>query len=364
MKLIPHVIRVKNSLRLRDVDNLVSGWYDRERFTIFIVWNYENGHQLSVLLMIFHELVHHIINLFILASQRPKVMEKRGLESKLHIFWEFIWNPRGHGITLFLQSIGLNVEGGDFRFVLLDGVRLRKMFEVLNNYNNIARLRLSKNGLETRVVDPSNIAMVSLRIQKTSFQDFSLGGYDGIGFTEALVSLGDLVKSLKESEENDKVILERRDSRLKLTTWGRYKKAFEIHEFRETEEPLPEPDVAFDGRIKISTEILIRILEKLKTETETLKLVFNDQQFTIENGEEESPIKIEVSKNDEVILGCDGRAEAYYNSRWLLDGLRQLRKVCTEIILEFSTDMPLRIKVETPHHEILTFWLAPITVTD
>ena len=363
MRLFPRVIRTENPLKLRDFYRSTDAWYNAEKFEINVVWTFEDDDRLRVLCNLSHEMGHHIISLFSM-TYRSKMMRWRSIGNRLHDCWDFVWTPTVFQLSSFFRSIGIKVEGGNFKFVAPDSVKLMNLFEALNKINDIAKIELTGNGLRTHILDPSHVAMICLEMPKTSFDECHLDEYAGVGCAEMIVDLRDLVKMLKGASEGEKAILSRRKGELKLSIQRHGKTVFEIDECKKATETLPEPDLMFDGGIKLMTDVLVNALDKLKTDTEIVKLEISNQGLTMKSNAEERQTKTKISWNNTRVFCCKGKAEAQYKLTWLRDILAQLNKVCNELILEFSTDMPLRLKTVTPNHESLTFYLAPIITID
>ncbi|VVB54095.1 DNA polymerase sliding clamp [uncultured archaeon] len=141
---------------------------------------------------------------------------------------------------------------------------------------------------------------------------------------------------------------------------------FEINAMDDDGETVPLPKISFQAKMKVVTKKLKEKLEKLKVKTDHVRITGSREGLIIEGGSDYNTVKsgrVEFLRGSEHLLDAEGdKQTSVYSLGYFPDFLIDKGKIAEKVSLEFTTDMPFRIKWETPDslkHTLVEWFLAP-----
>jgi proliferating cell nuclear antigen len=234
----------------------------------------------------------------------------------------------------------------------LAGDVLGKAVKAVSGLIPEATLTVDKEGLRVLDMDPSNVAMVHLRIPETNFVEFDLEGKEK---EEISLQLTDITPILKRITKDDIVSLTLiENARLKLSFSGKNYEVplIDIEGKEQKEEPELDP--------KYSVTVKTRILKSL---IEDASIVSEDVSFEKEPKEEfkiraagelkkfDSPVQVESTPKE---------TEEKVSSKYAIEYLNKMvnTSFATAVTLSFATDYPLAATFQNDNFSV-KFILAP-----
>lgn len=245
-----------------------------------------------------------------------------------------------------------NKDEKKWQFKCYSGLFKKLIARVGQLYNEI-ELNISKEGISTIVVDPAHVALAKLDIPKKDFytghsavnkdvsykvkEEFSIG-----------IDLDKLTKTLKLMNNYDYVTGYVLGNTLYLDTDRIHKK---IQLLDTAGIPNAKvPNLKFDVKAKISSSDIGLLMRAVSDETEYLTLISDGKELYTIIEEDEDNLKIDLSNN------VKGKGKALYSCDYFGNIVSDIG---SKVIMEFSTDQPVRITGDVYDSGKFEYLLAP-----
>jgi proliferating cell nuclear antigen len=216
------------------------------------------------------------------------------------------------------------------------------------------KIRLNEFGLSIVAIDPANVSMVSLRVPKSSFDEFQAGD-ESLG-----INLDSLKKVLKRCSKTSSLILEKNENMLEIKIEDKIKRIFTLNliEIGGEDKEFPA-HLEFSSKIKIDSENLADSIEDCAVISDACSFTVTEDKFIVETKEMNSA-RAEFSKDIAEIEGspCSSKFSLEYMQKFMKAG-----KAFEKSTLNLAQDHPVRIDF-TSEILSLSFLLAPRIETD
>jgi len=242
----------------------------------------------------------------------------------------------------------------DFEVKYADTPRLRNMIDAVNVLLTEAPITMGLSGLRIRGMDPSHVAYVDLDVPKSCFEDYSIDGE-----TEVAVNLEELLKILRKADKDDFTVLRRKAGKTELVLQSRFKSCFSVFEVEGSFDKCPEPDISVSAKATVTSKDFFNALKRVVDTTDHVKLRIDSEALRILYAGDLSSGETTFDRSGECVLSLEGQEEATYGLTYLYEIVEKACKVSDILALEFSSNMPIKIRPEMGRTELLTYWIAP-----
>ncbi|MCR6668427.1 MAG: proliferating cell nuclear antigen (pcna) [archaeon YNP-WB-040] len=243
-----------------------------------------------------------------------------------------------------------------FRFSLSEIKVWRSVIDAISEIIDEANFVATPNGLSLRAMDPSHVAMVEVELPKSFFDEYNCEGNINIG-----VNLDEFRKILKRGSAKDKMSLEvTSDRKLKITFSNKAERNFSIPLLDIAGEEIASPSLEFNVHSRLASEVfedaikdasLISDYVKISAEGDVLKISASGERGDVE-------VKLSEASGSLIELNVKEPSSSTYSLNYLED-LVKASSASEILVLEFSTDMPLKLSFELPNEGRITYYLAP-----
>lgn len=234
---------------------------------------------------------------------------------------------------------------------------------LLKVINEEMTLKVDNTGISATGMDPSHVAMIDAKLKAELFDEFTPMEQDGGNIT---INLSEFNKFLERIEKDEIVKIDYSAEQAKLTintSIGGRARRFSLPVLDPYEEEVPSPKILFKSSARILTQSVTRAIKDAGLVSEHMRVAIEGEVVKFDaQGDIGSAINEFTKNSDEVLdIKSEEDSAAMYTLSYLEDVFAQLKNIADVVILELSTDMPLKIEAGTndPNLEA-TLYLAPM----
>ena len=219
-------------------------------------------------------------------------------------------------------------------------------------------IKFNDSGLSISTMDPTNVAMVELELPPSFFDGYRVGGEEKIcvNLKEVLArgfrrpDKGEDLFITKDIEKNQLVLKYRRGGTDRA-------KFFPLLE--PIDEEVPVPKIIFNAKVHMFIDELCRVVNDIAANQSHIDVTINDKGISFSGkGDYEENTFIGKGADSVIEIKCEEESKTTYTSEYLVEILRNAKKVSEIVSIELSTDMPIKIEPELPRGR-LVYHLAP-----
>jgi proliferating cell nuclear antigen len=241
---------------------------------------------------------------------------------------------------------------------MADAKLLKDMISAISTLIDEATFDINPDGIKLRAMDPSRVAMVDFEWPKTVFDKYSCSKP-----MKMCINISEMLKLLKRTgkDESVELSLDEKTGRLQLTITGNYVRSFNMPTLEAVEEEVPTPKVAFNVKLKITTDGLSQAIEDANLVSDHVRLEINKEKMVMRAAGDIMGATIEMKKGSDALLDLEAKedSKATFSLSYLSDIVKAATATSEVATIEFSTDMPIRLDFQQPEEGKLTFYLAP-----
>ncbi len=216
------------------------------------------------------------------------------------------------------------------------------------------RLKVNKEGLSILAIDPANVAMTSFKLPASAFSEIEVDSDEVLG-----ISLDNLKAVLRRIKTGSVLIITKQENELRLQIQDKIKKEFNLALIEIESEEKDIPNLNFVSKIEMDSKDFSESIEDCAVVADSCSFVSEPDKFIIQAKGHLNSFKSEFS--DEVNIQAEQA-----NSKYSLEYLQKMikaTKITDKVVINFSTDYPLKLDFHTPFVE-LSFILAPRVETE
>lgn len=238
-----------------------------------------------------------------------------------------------------------------------DARLLKTLFEAIKRITDEPVFNISLDALSIRQMDPSRVAMINYNIEKAYFEEWHVHtpGICCFDLDEMLkVAFGNLAKDTRVgffiNGKDGQITITLKDSRIR-------KRQFPMLE--STVENAPTPKLHFDAMFKLVAKPLQEDLAELAKVSDHAVLNGGMNSLKIEAIGDTTKGSNSYDKGSDLLIDAEVKTEskATYSLSYLT-GMLFDPKLCDVVAFEFSTDMPIRVTMQTRFGNLYSY-LAP-----
>jgi proliferating cell nuclear antigen len=257
-------------------------------------------------------------------------------------------------------TINNSVKGGLqlFKAKMADAKLLKDMISAISTLIDEATFDINPDGIKLRAMDPSRVAMVDFEWPKTVFDKYACSEP-----MKMCINISEMLKLLKRTgkDESVELSLDEKTGRLQLTITGNYVRSFNMPTLEALEEEVPTPKVAFNVKLKITTDGLSQAIEDANLVSDHVRLEIDKEKMVMRAAGDIMGATIEMKKGSDALLDLEAKeaSKATFSLSYLSDIVKAAAATSEVATIEFSSDMPIRLDFQQPEEGKLTFYLAP-----
>lgn len=212
------------------------------------------------------------------------------------------------------------------------------------------RIKVNREGMSIIAVDSANVAMVSFKFPNTAFSEFEVDSDEILG-----VGLESLKAVLRRVKSGSVLIITKQENELKLQIQDKIKREFNLALIDVEGEEKELPNLDFTSRIEMPSLDFAEAIEDCSVVADSCSFISESDKFVIHAKGSLNSFKSEFSSDELNIQAQDSK------SKYSLEYLQKMvkaTKLTDKIVINFSSDYPLKLDYKTPFIE-LNFILAP-----
>lgn len=250
-----------------------------------------------------------------------------------------------------------------FKIKVADAKLLRDMITSISILVDEATFKLDPEGLKLRAMDPSRVAMVDFEWPKVVFDE-----YVCTEPTKMCINVSELLKLLKRSGKDETVELglDEKTGRLQLKITGKYVRSFTMPTLEASEEEVPTPKLSFNVKVKATAQGLSQAIEDAQLVSDHVRVEADGEKLVLNASGDLMGAEITLQKGSDTILDLEAKepSKATFSLSYLSEIIKSASATSDIAILEFSSDMPIRLDFQQAKEGKLTFYLAPRIETE
>jgi len=221
--------------------------------------------------------------------------------------------------------------------------------------------QISAEGIKIRAMDPSRVAMVDLELKKEAFDEFEVLGEENV-----TLNLSEFLKIVKRAGKEDMIELTFTElKKIKVDITGNYHRVFTLPSLESYLEETPLPQVAFKAEAKLTVGGFSAAIEDANMVSDHTYITIEDEKVSIHAVGDLNSADIELKEGDNVYLQTKAteKARACFSLSYL-SAILKATKNAEVLTLSISTDMPLKLSIDTETPGKLDYYLAPRIETE
>ncbi|WXG45633.1 MAG: proliferating cell nuclear antigen (pcna) [Candidatus Atabeyarchaeum deiterrae] len=244
-----------------------------------------------------------------------------------------------------------------FKAVLSDARLWRSVVESLSTLVDQANFVVTPSSLRLRAMDPIRVAMVDFELSKEAFEEYQCSAETRMG-----INLEEMGKIMRRAGSGDSLELvhDEKSNKMIARFRGKSIRTFSLSLLDlGTEEP-PTPKVEFNVNAKLTTEAIAEAIKDAEVVSDQVKVIAKPDNLTMQASGDTNDALVEFRKGSEALLDLEVKEDstAIYALNYLSD-MMKASSISETIILQFSTNMPLRIDFNISNGGRITYFLAP-----
>lgn len=232
-----------------------------------------------------------------------------------------------------------------------------KLMDVIATMVSDGILRVSEKGITLRAMDPSHVCSIDLKLTPEFFgKSFTPGKLQDLK-----IDFIDLTHILKRLSATDTLKLTKdvSNNKLRIQTVGNVTRTFRIGliAFEEGDEKdPPTPRLDLNGHCSVKSADFTRAIKDAKIFADYAQITLTDSLLIIAANGDTGDVASEISELQE--LQVKGTQTSMYSLEYLVD-IMKVDAVSDLLLLEFSSDLPVKITAQLEHDSVIQFLLAP-----
>jgi proliferating cell nuclear antigen len=245
-----------------------------------------------------------------------------------------------------------------FKAKMADAKFLKDMMGAISILVDEATFDLTPEGIKLRAMDPSRVAMVDFEWPKAVFDEYSCDEN-----MKMCINISEMLKLFRRTgkDESVELSLDDKTGKLKIAIKGTYSRTFNMPTLEAMDEEVPTPKVTFNVSAKTTTQGLREAIEDASLVSDHVRIEANDDKMTMNASGDIMGANIEFTKGDDVLLEMTAKeaSKATFSLSYLSEIVKASVPTSEIVMIEFSTDMPIKLDFQQEKDGKLKFFLAP-----
>jgi proliferating cell nuclear antigen len=177
------------------------------------------------------------------------------------------------------------------------------------------------------------------------------------------INISEMLKLLRRTgkDESVELSLDEKTGKLKIAIRGNYSRTFEMPTLEAMEEEVPTPKVSFNVKAKTTTEGLREAIEDANLVSDHVRIEADKEKMVMNAAGDIMGATIEFKAGEDVLLEMSAKeaSKATFSLSYLSEIVKAAVPTSEIVVIEFSTDMPIKLDFQQEKEGKLKFFLAP-----
>ncbi len=222
------------------------------------------------------------------------------------------------------------------------------------------QFELGNEGLILKAMDPSQISMVSFRMPKEAFVEYSVPEEMKLG-----IDIGQFANILGRGKRGERVELSTEEGRLVVRFLGeKHKRTFKIPLIETGDRVQKEPKIEFGNYAIVKADAIKETLKDAKLISSHVRLQLTPEQFVVDVRGENGDVRAEFEKGGSEVseIKTENGSKATFPLQYLEDMVKATNSN-SQVKINLETDRPLKLEYDIEGAHVVYF-LAPRIETD
>ncbi len=230
---------------------------------------------------------------------------------------------------------------------------LKDSISIISDLVTEGTFKITPDAIELIAMDPANVAMVIYKLLSSAFIE-----YDVKEDVSLSINLNDFKQVLRRAKTNDAVTLEIEENKFKITFKSTSTRTFSLPIIDIEEKQQKVPDLKFKATITTNSSIINEAIEDADIIGESVTFVVENQELNVSAAGDLSKANIKITSDDDTKIICDELAKSKFSIEYLKKMI-QGSKLSDKVVLQLSSDYPLKMEYKVLNKVQLSFILAP-----
>lgn len=214
---------------------------------------------------------------------------------------------------------------------------LKDSIEAISTLVEEAKLRLSKDGISIKAVDPANVAMISFDLHPDAFESYECT--DG----EIGLNLETLVDILSMAERSDKIEIELdSEAHNLLLRMGGLAYTLSLTDLAAMRKEPKVPSLELPAKVTLKGRDLYRAVKAAEKVSDHLAFGVDGNAFFMEAEGDTNRVRLQLTKDELIGLDASGPVRSLFSLDYLSDMGKAISKA-NEVTIHLGKDYPVKI---------------------
>ena len=245
-----------------------------------------------------------------------------------------------------------------FKAKMADARLWKNLITAIATLVDEASFNINEEGIRLRAMDPSHVAMVDFEWPKTTFDEYVCNEP-----TKLSVNVAEMLKLLRRigGDESIELVLEAGSPKLMMVLRSKYTWTFGMSTLEPSTEEVPTPKISFNVSARLTTSLLRNALEDASAVSDHIVFDASGEKLAMKATGDVGNVVVEVEKGTDELLNLEAKDNSHstFSLNYLSEMVKAASNLSDVVLLEFSTDMPIRLNFEMPSKGKLQYYLAP-----
>jgi proliferating cell nuclear antigen len=234
---------------------------------------------------------------------------------------------------------------------------LRTVVEAIKPIVDEAVFTANSEGITFRAMDASHVSLLDISWKRDGFLDYE--------FNEGEITFGvridELLKLLRRIEKDTQVEISIADGEIQLTaSEGKKTRNYKLKLLDASKSEIPVPKLSFNTRVTMLYDALVDALKDIDVITNVVEIYTNESMIKFYGKGDAGDAEVVYWQDENTSIEMFNEAKeskSAYSLEYLLQMLNAVD--ADNVILEYSSKMPLRLQFLLPFRCDMQYYLAP-----
>jgi len=240
-----------------------------------------------------------------------------------------------------------------------DARSFQNLLDALAKIVDEVSMKITRDGVRIVALDPAHVALIDVNLPPDTFLEYDVPDEE----VRAGVNLSTVLKIVKRGKKGDKLEIVVEEDKVRWSIEGATIKRYTLLNLDVPEPEVPEASLEFNARISMIVDPLRNALRDAEVVGDTVEFEAPDDTVFIIRGVGAARTETKIPSDSPAVVEYEVKEAS--KSQYSIDYLKNilsLTKVADTVVLEFSSDMPLRLQFKLPAGGEVTYLLAPKAV--
>jgi len=240
------------------------------------------------------------------------------------------------------------------KLTILENQYLKESISIISELVHEAIIKVTKNALEIKAVDPVSVAMINYKLLASAFSEYTVNEEEEMG-----INLLMLKQILGRSKNDDVITIEKEDNKLKVQLRANSTRTFTIPIIEVEETNVNPLDFDFNVKVTLDSTTFSNAIQDADLVSEEVTLEADQEKFIVASKRDVNSVTFEAKKSEGAEIEVKESPQKNNYSVEYLKKMVQASKISDRVKIEYKTGHFLNLTYRTIDRVELTFILAP-----